>query len=97
MNPRIKQLPLFDPPPPVIDEASLGRNQLAVLQAIDTRGSVGVREAGRVVYRKRGYDPLRFLPEEITAAGVTVLASLRKRGLVVQRPGDRRWTRPELT
>ena len=91
----MKQQPtLFRPPARPIDESRLGANQRAVLAAIDRFGYTRVRWAGRLVYLNRGYgDPGRVPKDWIDSAGIRVLASLKKRGLVVARR-DGRWIRP---
>jgi hypothetical protein len=88
----MSQLVLFEPPRAVVDEASVGRNQLTVLAWIDRFGYTYVREAGRLVYRNRGYDPDRVSADRLTEAGIGVLASLRRRGLVARGRGGR-WAR----
>lgn len=82
------QLPIFkmaaQPKPPA--PPRLGANQLAVLRRLERYGNVRVREAGRIVYRNRGHlDPGRIPADWIEAAGLRVLVSLRRRGLVRSR------------
>lgn len=70
----------------------LGRNQQAVLARLERCGKVRVREAGRIVYINRGHrDPGRVPADWLETAGLRVLISLRKRGLVRSRP-DGLWT-----
>ena len=85
------QLPLFKvaaiPRPP-----RLGPNQQAVLARLEKYGHLRAREAGRIVYRNRGHhDPSRVPADWLESAGLRVLISLRRKGLV---RGDRdgRWT-----
>jgi hypothetical protein len=87
------QRPLFKLPPPTVDESKLGPNQRAVLERIDRFGDVGTREAGRIVYRRRGWNPDRIDKEWLARTGLSVLVSLRSRGLVFCRKADSRWLR----
>lgn len=80
------QLPLFKPPKAHPRAKRLGTNQQAVLARIDRYGCVRVREAGRIVFLNRGHrDPTRVPREYLESAGLRVLISLRKHGLVRSR------------
>jgi hypothetical protein len=88
------QLPLFriaaqrQPAKPV----RLGPNQQAVLARLERYGTVRVREAGRIVYLNRGHrDPGRVPADWLEGAGLRVLISLRRKGLVRSRR-DGVWT-----
>lgn len=83
---------LFKLPAPPVDESKLGPNQQDVLARIDRFGSIGLRAAGRVVYRNRDRDPDRIDKAWLESAGWRVLISLRQRGLVRRRP-DGLWIR----
>ena len=76
----------------------LGANQQAVLARIDRYGWVRVREAGRIVCINRGHsDPGRVPREWLEGAGLRVLISLRRHGLVRSRR-DGVWIRkPQRT
>lgn len=86
----MSQLPLFKlatQPKPV----PLGPNQRAVLRRLERCGKVRVREAGRIVYINRGHrDPGRVPADWLESAGLRVLISLRRHGLVRHRNGI--WT-----
>jgi hypothetical protein len=70
----------------------LGPNQLAVLERVKRHGDVRVREAGRIVYIRRGWrDPSRAGADWLDRAGISVLASLRRLGLLSQSRRDGRW------
>ena len=73
--------------------APLGPNQRDVLARIDRFGSIGVREAGRIVYSNRGRNPDRIEKDFLRSAGFRVLISLRDRGLVRCPWGETRWVR----
>lgn len=80
------QLALFRAAPARPKPPRLGVNQHAVLARIDRYGWVRVREAGRIVYLNRGHrDPGRVPKEWLESAGLRVLISLRRRGLVRSR------------
>lgn len=90
----MSQLPLFkmraQPRKPA--QPRLGRNQRAVLARLERYGAVRVREVGRIVYLNRGHrDPGRVPTDRVEAAGLRVLVSLRRRGLV-RSHRDGRWT-----
>lgn len=91
----MSQLPLFrmaaKPQRDRQTSVRLGPNQAAVLARLQRYGSVRVREAGRIVYLNRGHtDPGRVPADWIETAGLRVLVSLRRRGLV-RSSRDGRW------
>ena len=57
-----------------------------ILEAIDTRGTVTVKDAGRIVYRLRGYTvAFAIPPERVLSEGRRVLKQLDRAGLVKRR------------
>ena len=70
----------------------LGPNQRAVLERALRYGNIRVREAGRIIYIRRGWtDPGRVGSDWLDRAGLHVLISLRKLGLLRCRRDDDRW------
>jgi ribosomal protein S18 acetylase RimI-like enzyme len=71
-----------------VDERTLDDVARTVLEAIDKRGSVSVVQAGRIVYRFRGYECLLSVPTAwLVSAGRPVLERLARVGLVHRRGG----------
>lgn len=64
-----------------------------MLAWIDRWGEISVRQAGRIVYRNRGQNPDRVGVDWKETAGLRVLVSLRRRGLVLERRRDGHWQR----
>jgi hypothetical protein len=86
-----QQLLLFKVPDPP-RKLRLGPNQQAVLARLEQYGRLRAREAGRIVYRNRGHhDPGRVPSDWLESAGLRVLISLRRQGLVRSRR-DGFWT-----
>lgn len=65
-----------------------------VLEALDANGTLTAREAGRIVYRLRGYARRLLLVEKawLSSAGVHVLRRLESADLV-QRTSRNQWCR----
>ncbi len=83
------QLPLLEV---LADERTLDDAARTVLEAIDRRGSLTAKQAGRVVYRLRGFRVTIGVPTLwVIAAGARVLGRLERHGLVERRKG--RWSR----
>ncbi len=75
-----------------VDERTLGDVPRTILEAIDLLGSITARQAGRIVYRFRGFDDLLAIPGPwLTSAGKPVLERLEREGLARHRRG--RWRR----
>jgi hypothetical protein len=90
------QLALFTAPTKA-KAIRLGPNQRAVLTRALRHGNVRVREAGRIVYLRRGWtDPSRASSDFLDHAGLRVLISLRRLGLVRCRRDDDRWIPTQL-
>lgn len=86
----MSQLALFNVPAPP-RQIRLGPNQQAVLARLEQYGRIRAREAGRIVYRNRGHhDPGRVHSDWLESAGLRVLISLRRKGLVRSRQ-DGHW------
>ena len=78
--------------PAPVDERALDDVARTVLEAIDKHGPITARQAGRIVYRFRGYESLLGVPDPwLTSAGRPILERLERIGLVRYRRG--RWTR----
>jgi len=78
--------------PAPVDERTLDDVARTVLEAIDKFGSITARQAGRIVYRFRGFEDLLAIPGPwFTSAGKPVLARLERVGVVRHRRG--RWSR----
>lgn len=78
--------------PAPVDERTLDDVARTVLEAIDRFGSITARQAGRIVYRFRGFEDLLAIPGPwFTSAGKPVLKRLERIGLVRHRRG--RWIR----
>jgi hypothetical protein len=74
------------------DERALDDVARTILEAIDKHGSLSVVQAGRIVYRFRGYESLLTVPMPwLVSAGRPVLERLARIGLVRRRGG--RWRR----
>lgn len=85
---RDRQQALFSLP---VEERHLADDVRTILEAIDRRGDVSVREAGMIVYRIRGWR----IPRDshwLTHAGHRALAVLRQHELVKPTQNGR-WTR----
>lgn len=89
----LRDLPrLFEVP---VDERCLGDADRTILESIDSRGPISANEAGRIVYRLRGYRNVRFVRRVwVTSAGAAVLRKLERNGLVRRSRGSR-WIRAE--
>lgn len=74
-------------------ERKLGDAARTVLEVIDKKGQITVTEAGRIVFRLRGYRTCLAVPKDwLISAGVKVLRQLQRRGFV-KRTRANRWVR----
>jgi hypothetical protein len=68
------------------DERSLADAPRTLLEAIDKRGGLTVRDAGKIVYQLRGFKaPALVRSDWLISAGYRTLRQLRDRGLVRRR------------
>lgn len=87
-KPQLELFSLPAPPKPI----RLGKNQRAVFDRALRHGNVRVREAGRIVYIRRGWqDPSRAGNDWLDRAGLRVILSLRKLGLLRYDRETSRW------
>ncbi len=79
-----------------VDERTLSDVERALLEAIDRAGSITLRDAGRIVYRLRGWTLLVATPRAwLHDAGRRPLERLRSLGLV-RRAKRGAWVRSDL-
>jgi hypothetical protein len=88
----VSQLELFALP---VDVATLRDIDRTILEAIDKRGSITAREAGRIVYRFRGYALVISVPSAwLRSAAKRPLSRLVALGLVTR--SRNLWIRREV-
>jgi len=86
----MSQQTLFSVP---VDERRINDVGSTLLEAIDRAGPISANEAGRIVYRLRGYRHVSFVPRAwVTSAGGQALQKLEQAGLLRRTRGSR-WTR----